>query len=401
MQGYLLAFPWLLLLMHQSTWAALRVSVPSSPIRALPRSDLRLPCNFTNPLKPITLTSLAVVWKRGAETVAEYLGEFKPKKRDGAEMSEERLRAGDASLLLPGLQDMDSGFYTCLVILTPDRAEGSFELKLEAKPHVALGSTTLQLAHEGTITCTVSGFYPGNISVEWLKDGTVLKGHQTSVHQDSQNSLYSANSILGLTPVAVDADANFSCQVRHQSLKDPLKEHFHLQLHALPSLQVFTGASRNALEVLECLVSGFYPRDVHVHWLRNGVPQQQVESKPQILPNGTFYIQSLLRPKETDDRVSYVCRVQCDTWHSPLEMTAHWQLEASPTETVNALPWVVFAVGLLVFIAGGLMLCMAYKRAQKKLSPATESKRHLDPESAECLTKPGKDDVHGSTTTSM
>lgn len=53
--------------------------------------------------------------------------------RQGAEMSEERLRVGDASLLLPQLQDADSGVYTCLVIFTPEKEEGSFELKVEGK----------------------------------------------------------------------------------------------------------------------------------------------------------------------------------------------------------------------------------------------------------------------------
>ncbi|XP_015281295.1 PREDICTED: HLA class II histocompatibility antigen, DRB1-9 beta chain-like [Gekko japonicus] len=384
MLGYRRAFPWPLLLLQHSAWAVLRVSVPSSPIRALPFSTPRLPCNFSDPSRSINLGNLAVTWKRGTETIAQYLGGFKP-SRPGAEMSEERLRVGDASLLLPQLQDADAGLYTCLVIFTPDKDEGSFELKLEAEPHVAVGPTKLQLAREGAVTCTVSAFYPGNVSVEWLKDGAVVKGPQTSVHQDSQSGLYQARSILELTPDVADANANFSCQVRHQSLEGPLKENFQLQLQALPSLQVSTVVLSNTLEVLECLVSGFYPQDVRVHWLRNGVPQQQVESKPQILPNGTFGMQSIILPKEMDRGVSYVCQVQHKAWDKPLEMTAHWQPkgEASAVGTVAVWPWIVFVLGMLLSVAGGIMLWMAFKKGKNKSYPDTKSKDRLSPESEE------------------
>ncbi|KAL8176919.1 UNVERIFIED_CONTAM: hypothetical protein K2H54_040166 [Gekko kuhli] len=229
MLGVRRAFPWLLLLLQHSAWAVLRVSVPSSPIRASPFSTPRLPCNFSDPPRSINLGSLAVTWKRGTETIAQYAGRFQA-FRPGAEMSEERLRVGDASLLLPQLKEADAGLYTCLVIFTPDKGEGSFELKLEVEPHIELGPTKLQLAREGAVTCTVYGFYPGNVSVEWLKDGAVVKGPQASVHRENQSGLYQASSTLELTPGVADANANFSCQVRHQSLEGPLKENFQLQL---------------------------------------------------------------------------------------------------------------------------------------------------------------------------
>ncbi|XP_060111624.1 tyrosine-protein phosphatase non-receptor type substrate 1-like [Heteronotia binoei] len=435
MRGSRRTFPCLLLLLQQSAWAVLRVSVPLSPIRALPSSDQRLPCNFSDPLKPINLRNLAVVWKRGTEKIAEYLGRFEA-MRQGAEMSVERLQVGDASLLLPQLQDSDSGVYTCVVIFTPDKDEGRFELKLEAEPCIALGSTKLQLASQGAVTCTISGFYPGDISVEWLKNGAVIKGPQTSVHQDSQNGLYNASSILELTPDIADANANFSCQVRHRSLEGPLKENFQLQLQALPSLQVFTGVSQNTLEVLECLVSGFYPHDVQVHWLQNGVPQQQVESRePQTLPNGTFRMRSMIRPEEVDPGVSYVCQVQHNAWDKPLEMRAHWQpkdevegvscptpqhppssgtegtphscsptpVPTSPTSATGTVvwPWIVFTLGSMLFVAGGIMLYMAFKKGKNKSYPDTKRNSHLDPESVQCMTKPENDYIPDYTGTSM
>lgn len=150
---------------------------------------------------------------------------------------------------------------------------------------------------------------------------------------------------------------------------------------------------------MECLVSGFYPQDVQVHWLRDGVHQQQVESEPQKLPNGTFYIRSMIRPEEKDLGVSYVCHVQHKAWDKPLEMKAHWQLEdegegvlcptpqqpqssgtegtprsysptpvptspTSATGTVAVWTWIVFGLGLMLCATGVILLYMVSKKGE-------------------------------------
>nr|XP_056720255.1 tyrosine-protein phosphatase non-receptor type substrate 1-like [Euleptes europaea] len=440
MRGSRAAFPWPLLLLLQSTWAVLKVEVPQSSIRALPLSDLRLSCNFSDP-RPVTLTDLAVFWKRDQETVAKYLAGKFTATRPRAEMSDERLRAGDASLLLPRIQDADSGVYTCVVVFTPEKDEGSFDLKLEAEPHVALGSTKLQLGKRAALTCTASGFYPGNITVEWLKDGAVVEGPRTSLHHISPNGLYNASSVWELTPGLADSNANFSCRVRHQSLEGPLKEDFQIQLQALPSLQVFTFVSGDTLEVLRCLASGFYPQDVHIRWLRNGAPQPPTESLPQTLPNGTFSMQSVLWLQETDPRVSYICQVQHKVWDAPLELAAPWQPKgegdglpcptpqrpqssgtevvpcscsltlthsspASATGTVAIWTWPVLVLGFALCLLGGVMLCLTYRKRKNKSYPDTKVNQNpesvnLNPASEEAISKTENDFAPSGTTTSM
>ncbi|XP_048372285.1 natural cytotoxicity triggering receptor 3 ligand 1-like isoform X2 [Sphaerodactylus townsendi] len=386
--GYCGAFPWPLLLLQQSTWAALKVSVPPSPFRALPFSDVWLPCTFSDSARPIILQGLSVTWKRGDQVLAKYPDKFKP-TRPGAAMSTELLQAGNASLLLPQLQDTDAGVYSCAVIFTPEKTEGSFELKLEAKPQIALGSPKLQLAKRAEVTCTASGFYPGDISVEWLKDGAVVTGPQMSLQQDSQNGLYDASAILELTPDFADANASFSCRVRHKSLDSPLEENFQLQLQAFPSLQVFTTVSGSTLEMLACLANGFYPQDVHVGWLRNRVMQPPIGSPPQRLPNGTFSSWSMIQPQEMDPKVSYVCQVQHEIWDSPLELAAHWQPKG---ETVAVWSWLVFGIGLALCFTSGIFLYRAKKRRNMS-HPETQNKNRLSSESAGLPLKPATDNT--------
>ncbi|KAM4696191.1 class I histocompatibility antigen, F10 alpha chain-like [Rhinophrynus dorsalis] len=75
----------------------------------------------------------------------------------------------------------------------------------------------------------------------------------------------------------------------------------------------------NMIIKLRCQVYGFYPRDVHVKWVKNGADDVYSEEAKQILPNpdGTYQIRVTVEvtPKEGD---SYACHVDHSSLEEPL-----------------------------------------------------------------------------------
>lgn len=88
------------------------------------------------------------------------------------------------------------------------------------------------------------------------------------------------------------------------------------------------------LAVANCLVSGFYPKEIHVQWLKNGEPQLKIQSEPQTTPDRTFTIQSVILPQESDPGASYVCQVQHEALDTVLKLPAEWK----PNSEANGHP---------------------------------------------------------------
>uniref|UniRef100_A0A8C8SBB9 Ig-like domain-containing protein n=1 Tax=Pelusios castaneus TaxID=367368 RepID=A0A8C8SBB9_9SAUR len=112
------------------THGALQVSVPHSMVQSRPGCNVLLGCNFSVAEESVSLSHLVVQWKLGEHLVAEY-DDTLSYGREGARLSEEGLRHGNASLLLPRVGHADAGLYTCSVIYTPNQQSGAVTLHVE------------------------------------------------------------------------------------------------------------------------------------------------------------------------------------------------------------------------------------------------------------------------------
>ncbi|KAL7977337.1 hypothetical protein Chor_009286 [Crotalus horridus] len=196
------------------------VTIPEGTIQAKPGSDVSLPCDFEESSGYIYPKRLAVIWRVGTRIIAKYEDKLEIFHK-GAKMSPEDLLRGNASLLLPNVQDADSNTYVCVVIHSPDREQQSVELKVEAPPLVKLGSTKVQLTKPSTLVCMATGFYPGKISMTWFRNDRIVQGPEQPPAQPSTGQLFRAESILEFIPEFSDANANFSCHIHHQANEGP------------------------------------------------------------------------------------------------------------------------------------------------------------------------------------
>ncbi|NXN94301.1 DMB protein, partial [Rhinopomastus cyanomelas] len=121
------------------------------------------------------------------------------------------------------------------------------------------------------------------------------------------------------------------------------------QLRIIPSQQ----GEGDPSVLLSCFVWGFYPPEISVQWLHNGVPfPLQDPQGPPVVSSGDWSYQCQVTlevmPQPGD---TYSCWVQHPSLEEPL--LQHWSPGWSPRlKLMVALATVVLAVGLGVFIAG-------------------------------------------------
>lgn len=70
----------------------------------------------------------------------------------------------------------------------------------------------------GSLNCVVTGFNPKDITVEWMVDGQpVLDGISTGLLPNHDQTYQ-----IQMTIVLSDATHNYSCQIKHSSLQEPM-----------------------------------------------------------------------------------------------------------------------------------------------------------------------------------
>ncbi|KAM4641760.1 major histocompatibility complex class I-related gene protein-like [Discoglossus pictus] len=135
-----------------------------------------------------------------------------------------------------------------------------------------------------------------------------------------------------------------------------IKKYFHcgkeeLQRKVRPEVNVYSYQLDGGTKLI-CWVYGFYPRDVDVKWVKNGVDDIYSEEAKQILPNpdGTFQIKVTVEvtPQESD---SYACHVDHESFNETLfkvffETESH---DASRSNHMHTLP-IVAAFGVVVVV---------------------------------------------------
>uniref|UniRef100_A0A8C3II41 Ig-like domain-containing protein n=1 Tax=Chrysemys picta bellii TaxID=8478 RepID=A0A8C3II41_CHRPI len=95
-----------------------------------------------------------------------------------------------------------------------------------------------------------------------------------------------------------------------------------LQRKVRPAARVSDRSSHDGLTTLFCKVSGFYPKDITVTWLKNGESRQQDTYSEGILPNGDRTYQTWVT-MEIDPKIKahYSCHVEHESLLEPLSIS--------------------------------------------------------------------------------
>ncbi|NXW20904.1 SIRBL protein, partial [Circaetus pectoralis] len=203
------------------------------------------------------------------------------------------------------------------------------------------------------LTCTTSGVGPTG-PVKWLKgwDGgneTIYEQKGTfprvmrvvsesdtefsirirDVRPEDAGTYYCVNTAV-VTLQEDDVRSQLICEVLHSTLTAPLRGMYQLSkaLRVSPSVSVVADVPSpvevNKTMNFTCHVKGFYPGDVAVTWLENGM-EIKVEniSQPVETPRGLFELRSLVEVQATEEKNGsvFTCRVVHDA-QDPVSGTA-------------------------------------------------------------------------------
>ncbi|XP_067392883.1 class I histocompatibility antigen, F10 alpha chain-like [Emydura macquarii macquarii] len=136
-----------------------------------------------------------------------------------------------------------------------------------------------------------------------------------------------------------------------------------LEQQVPPEVSVSYTDSTDRSVTLSCHAGGFYPRPIHVSWVRDGEDILVEKHSSGILPNadGTYYTQSSLEiSPQQEDRHRYACRVE----HSSLsEPTLAWAPGKKGPLSPGVLATIVLSVLVLLGAVGASVILWRRKSA--------------------------------------
>ncbi|XP_043401629.1 class I histocompatibility antigen, F10 alpha chain isoform X2 [Chelonia mydas] len=120
-----------------------------------------------------------------------------------------------------------------------------------------------------------------------------------------------------------------------------------LQRKVHPTVRVSDRSSHDGLTTLSCKVSGFYPRDITVTWLRNGESRQQETYSEGILPSGDGTYQTWVT-MEIDPKIKahYSCHVEHESLLEPLSVS--WEPNNNLIPIVAGVITAVVLIGVII-----------------------------------------------------
>ncbi|XP_053871072.1 RLA class II histocompatibility antigen, DP beta chain-like [Malaclemys terrapin pileata] len=99
---------------------------------------------------------------------------------------------------------------------------------IPAAPRLSIPQRSAVTDTVTSFPCHVWGFYPGDVTVTWLRDGRVLTDATRSAPQRNPDGTFNLTLTYTFTPTESDSGSIFSCHVSHAALAQPLREEFPL-----------------------------------------------------------------------------------------------------------------------------------------------------------------------------
>ncbi|XP_007444353.3 DLA class II histocompatibility antigen, DR-1 beta chain-like, partial [Python bivittatus] len=125
--------------------------------------------------------------------------------------------------------------------------------------------------------------------------------------------------------------------------------------------------------ILLCTMTGFYPLEIDIQWLKNGWPEKEGVAFGEELQNGdwTYQLQVMLETQPQRGDV-YACKVEHASLEAPV--TVQWEPRSSNAAKSKLWTGAVGAVLGVVFLAMGLSLYLKNKKGIRDSIPTSSSR---------------------------
>ncbi|XP_041314290.1 tyrosine-protein phosphatase non-receptor type substrate 1-like isoform X3 [Pyrgilauda ruficollis] len=353
-----------------------------------------------------------VMWLKGWGTGNKTV--YDQKKQDPSFRVTRAVNGSDTdfTILIRNIQPEDMGTYYCVKFVKGDsgddevfqRGNGT-EVSVQAKPSPPLVSGPEQRARPGEsvpFTCTSGGFFPETIGVKWFKNRDTMGGQRPQV-TEWRRKTYNMSSTAMVTLQKDDVPSELICEVQHSTLLAPLRGSYQLSrvLRVPPSVEVRAEPSPvevNKTVTFTCLVKEFYPANVSVSWLENGIEiKVQNISRPWKLPRGLFELRSQVEVQATEEKngSTIICTVVHDG-QAPANYSASlWISNPAPVGLIDGFQMdkedmlIYIVVGVVCTVLALLVAAILYlirtKQIKGKSSPS--ARLHEPEKSSEATTQ--------------
>ncbi|XP_070599963.1 H-2 class II histocompatibility antigen, E-S beta chain-like [Erythrolamprus reginae] len=121
--------------------------------------------------------------------------------------------------------------------------------------------------------------------------------------------------------------------------------------------------------ILLCIMTGFYPMEIEVQWLKNGQPEKEGVAFGEDLQNGdwTYQLQVMLETQPQRGDI-YTCKVEHASLEAPI--TVQWEPRSSRSARAKIWTGIMGAVIGVAFLAVGLFSYLKAKKAIPIQPPA-------------------------------
>ncbi|KAM4023972.1 natural cytotoxicity triggering receptor 3 ligand 1-like, partial [Anomaloglossus baeobatrachus] len=195
--------------------------------KVLMGSKAILRCSFTMDRLPLDTKFLAIHWFFMGNQILAYDNTLNV-SRPELSMDLQAALMGDASLIISNVKISDKGEYKCWVVYSPESSVKAITLDVQARPVVRITTKPVIKDEENMLHCTISGFYPSDISITWLLGGKFIQSYETYKPQRQDDGTYNVSSTAAIIPADDNQNKTYTCRVTHVSLRYPLKETFQL-----------------------------------------------------------------------------------------------------------------------------------------------------------------------------
>ncbi|XP_073492215.1 natural cytotoxicity triggering receptor 3 ligand 1-like [Aquarana catesbeiana] len=225
--------------------AGLVVFAPS-PHRAQLGENFVLPCSFKVDDPSINIQFFATLWLFQGNEVLR-LDNKGTLSQPRMSINQQDITKGIANMEIRNVTLSDIGKYRCIIIYSPQKEFKDIDLSVYATPLVKIEKVKKEDKTSSAL-CSVMGFYPRNISVEILMDGTIMEDSVLSEHRTNADGTYSVNKTWTI-PTDVSPKM-LSCSVRHETLSPSVQKDLQLGyeafLHNEAGLVVFAPSPHRA-----------------------------------------------------------------------------------------------------------------------------------------------------------
>ncbi|XP_053552305.1 uncharacterized protein LOC128643485 [Bombina bombina] len=302
--------------LHQTS-AVLELTDHSNAILG---ANALIPCTFNVGNLPIKTEFLAIIWYFQGKEILNY-DDIVKTSHPRVSLNINKLTDGIASLLLSNVTISDSGIYKCSVIYSPEKKETEVMFDVHAIPKIIITNNVVIQNKESFLNSTITGFYPIDIDIKWLRDKEVLESVTHYTPQRHYDGTYSVKSSVIITPTKENEKQTYSIRVLHTSLHDSIQKDFQLVYGDPPRVRIsYEVINGNTDYILRCLATGFYPAAINITWIRDGeVLQKSLLGKLGQNQNGTYNVESSVTMTKCPKEQILSCRVQHASLKKPLQ----------------------------------------------------------------------------------